>query len=56
MPYNLIKHLLVATALVSLSACASEPKKPSEPSTPTAPRDCDQPGQRDDAGRPINQC
>lgn len=56
MPYHLIKHLVVAAAFVSLSACASEPKKRAEPVTPTAPRDCDQPGQRDETGRPIPQC
>jgi hypothetical protein len=56
MPLNYSKYVFVAVALVSLSACASEPKKPADPVTPTAPRDCDQPGQRDDTGRPINQC
>ena len=56
MPCNLNKYVFAVIALVSLSACASEPKKPAEPVTPTAPRDCDQPGQRDDTGRPIPQC
>lgn len=56
MSHHFIKNLLFAAAFVSLSACASEPKKPVEPAKPTAPRDCDRPGQRDENGRPINQC
>lgn len=56
MPYRLFKYLIVPAAFVSLTACAAKPSKPVEPVTPTAPRDCDQPGQRDDTGRPINQC
>jgi uncharacterized lipoprotein YajG len=56
MPYKFTKHLFLAVALVSLSACAAKPQKPADSVTPTAPRDCDQPGQRDDTGRPVQQC
>lgn len=56
MPYHHLKIFSAAAVLAILSGCASEAPKPAEPPTTSAPRDCDQPGQRDDQGRPIPLC
>lgn len=48
--------LCFMAALVALAACRTPPKPAHSNPPPPQSLDCDQPGRRDDTGRPIPQC